>query len=299
MQFDSMPEVFASATFTREHPLSPEGVLFTYYPLEEPEALHYHDFLEIGYCEWGTGLFYIDGEYVPFNGPCCSIIYGGQIHIAQSIGPEKSLWHFLYVDLDKLFAGAEAVALGETRALKPHLYDFPALIARDDDPVLYHLCAAVMREAAELREQYLTAVRALMTAALVRHSRYMTPARKLRRAGAQLLDRLGAVLGYINHNYMNDITMDELTDAGRTSKSTLRRDMIAFTGMAPLQYVHHLRIKRAAAMLLGRDSSIAQVSLDVGYGSLSSFNRQFHSAFGMSPSQWRKTRTTHVINAKL
>ena len=48
MQFDSFPAVFDSETFSKEHPLSPEGYLFTYYPELEPEAMHYHDFIELG-----------------------------------------------------------------------------------------------------------------------------------------------------------------------------------------------------------------------------------------------------------
>ena len=46
--------------------------------------------LQNGYCERGMGIFIVDGEIVPFNGKCVSIIYDGQAHIAKSIQPEKS-----------------------------------------------------------------------------------------------------------------------------------------------------------------------------------------------------------------
>ena len=72
---------------TKEHPFFPEGAYNNYTLLEKPEALHYHDFFEIGYCLKGSGLFYVDGKVVPFSGPCCSVIYGGQIHIAQGMFP--------------------------------------------------------------------------------------------------------------------------------------------------------------------------------------------------------------------
>ena len=36
------------------------------------------------------GIFIVDGEIVPFNGKCVSIIYDGKAHIAKSIQPEKS-----------------------------------------------------------------------------------------------------------------------------------------------------------------------------------------------------------------
>lgn len=287
MQFDSMMEVFDSTRFTAEHPLTPEGVLFNYYPQEKPDALHYHDFLEIGYCEYGTGLFYIDRDIYPFSSPCCAIIYGGQIHIAQSINAEKSLWHFLYVDLPKLFAGEEQL-LASMKAITPQLFDFPSLIPRDTDPDLYGLCVAIMGEAAEMGEDYLVAIRGLVSALLVRHSRHMTPASHARGNQGKLLLRLGQVMTYIGRNYMENITVEQLTKVAGMSKSTLLRDMTALTGMAPAQYIHRLRMKRAAALLVSRSGTIAEIAYDVGYGSLSSFNRHFHQEFGMPPTEWRK-----------
>lgn len=287
MQFDSFSPVFDTETFSPDHPVSPEGELFTYYPFEEPEALHYHDFLELGYCEWGSGLFYVDGEVVPFSGPCCSIIYPGQMHIAQSIGPEKSLWHFLYIDLKSLFAGVYLTLVSGLKAMSSHMYDFPALLPRETAPELYELCVGIMRESSHMGEHYLAVIRGLTTALLATHSRLMTPAKTIRRNQDQLLARLGNALGYINQHYMEDITIDNLTEAGGISKSTLQRDMIAFTGMAPLQYIHHLRMKRAAVLLMNK-RPVADVAFDVGYNTISSFNRHFLAAFGASPTQWRK-----------
>lgn len=287
MQFDSFHAIFDSETFSKEHPLSPEGYLFTYFPELEPEALHYHDFLELGYCEWGSGLFYVDGEVVPFNGPCCSIIYPGQIHIAQSIGEEKSLWHFIYVDIKRLFSGASLMMVSDLKAMSSHLYDFPPLIPQEDDALLYQISANIMQEAADMQEGYLAAVRGLVTALLTRHSRYMTPAKTVRKDQEQILARLGPALAYINQHYMEDITIAQLTAASGTSKSTLQRDMIDFTGMAPLQYIHYLRMKRAAVMLT-KKMAVADVAFSVGYNTISSFNRHFLSEFGVSPTQWRR-----------
>lgn len=289
MQFDPQLGVFDPANFTKEHPISPEGVLFTYFPSEDPGSLHYHDFLEIGYCERGTGLFYVDGSILPFTGRCCSIIYGGQVHIAQSISAEKSLWHFLYIDLAKLFQGDELLLLKTVRALRPRAYDFPSLIPWELDPELYKLCEAIMAESSRCQEGYLAAIQGLVMTMLIKHSRYMTPALHPQKNAASLLSRLGDVLALISARYMEELSIETLTEVAHMSKSSLQRDMIAFTGMAPMQYVHHLRLNHAAAMLLGSNGRIADIALAVGYNTLSCFNRKFQGAFGMSPSQWRST----------
>jgi AraC-like DNA-binding protein len=289
MQFDPQLGVFDPVKFTKEHPLSPEGILFTYFPSEEPETPHYHDFFEIGYCESGTGLFYVDGGIIPFSGRCCSIIYGGQVHIAQSINAEKSLWHFLYIDLGKLFSGYEALLLNATFALHPQAYDFPSVISWDTDAALYKICESIMVESSRCREGYLAAIQGLVVTMLIMHGRYMKLSDRPYKDSASLLVRLEDVLTYIGINYMNELTINEIAEVAHTSKSSLQRDMIAFTGMAPMQYVHHLRLNYAAAMLLDRNVCVSEIAFTVGYNTLSCFNRKFQGEFGMSPSQWRTT----------
>ena len=134
MQFQSYLEIFDTRTLTAKQPYSPQGVLFTYYPSEEPESLHYHNFLELGYCERGSGIFIIDGEIIPFSEQCTTIIYDGQVHIAKSISPEKSLWHFLYIDLSKLFSGTEQFDLGLLKVRDHVNFEFPNLTTRSAAP---------------------------------------------------------------------------------------------------------------------------------------------------------------------
>ncbi len=294
MQFDSFMSLFDSTTFSFEHPVSPEGQLFTYYPHHRPESLHYHDFMEIGYCEWGSGVFHVDGVAIPFTGPCCSIIYGGQMHIAQSISEERSLWHFLYIDIKHLFSSTELPMISGLKAFSAHLYDYPSVIPKADDPEMYHLCASIMREAAETGDSYLTAIRGLTAALLTRHSRSMTPSRRKRHDRQQLLERLAAALEYINRHYHDDITIQAITEHCGISKATLQRDMLAFTDMAPLQYVHHLRMLHASILLTSGNRPIADIAFDVGYNTLSSFNRHFINTFRVSPRQWRRAHRSEA-----
>lgn len=297
VQFDSLFVDFDPRKLTKEHPFMPEGAFNNYYLLEKPEALHYHDFFEIGYCEQGSGLFYVDGKVIPFNGPCCTIIYGGQIHIAQGMfppnaEPDWNLWQFSYISLQKLLTDTDLMNTSQLKAMSAHKYDFPPLFHQKDDPVLYEMIVSIIDETAHLKDGYLTAIRALVTALLTRHSRYMTPSDKVREDQEQLFHRLGDTLFYINQHYMDDITIGDLLAAdrrGTMSKSTLQRDMIAFTGMSPMQYVHHLRMKRATIMLTG-GMPVADVAFNVGYNTLSSFNRHFLKEYGMSPTQWKQLK---------
>lgn len=289
MQFESFLKFFDTAEFSVEHPVSPEGYLFTYYPSEAPAALHYHNFLEIGYCERGTGIFIVDGEVIPFNGKCISIIYDGQVHIAKSLQPEKSLWHFLYVDLDKLFVGTNIVRLKSLKNSRHQRYKFPNIIHYTEDANLYHLTAQILDEAAQCKDGHLNALQGLVYALLIQHGRYMEerPHIDVLPEHSHLPIELGDLLNYISSHYTEDLTIEQLCAAAKMSKPTMQRKLIAYTGFAPMQYVHHLRLNHAAALLHDKTVPIAEVAAQAGYNSISSFNRKFMAKYGMSPSQWR------------
>ena len=52
-------------------------------------------------------------------------------------------------------------------------------------------------------------------------------------------------------------------------------------------YVNRQRVLDASRRLRASDDPVTRVMYDVGFGSKSSFNREFKRCFGMSPSQWR------------
>lgn len=234
MHFKSYIEVFDTTPLTAEHPFSPHGVLFTYYPSEEPENLHYHNFLELGYCEKGTGVFIIDGEIIPFHGKCASIIYDGQVHIAKSINNEKSLWHFLYIDLSKLFTGVEANELKLLKPLEHDKYSFPNIIPCEEDDGIYALCREIMAEAAAEKPDHLAEIRSLVISLLLKHGRYFTKKEGDVRERASLMDEIGELLNYVNIHYMENITIDDLVEKTHMSKATLQRKMTAFFGISPI-----------------------------------------------------------------
>ena len=298
MHFKSYIEVFDTTPLSSAHLVSPHGVLFTYYPSEEPENLHYHNFLELGYCEKGTGVFIIDGKIIPFRGKCASIIYDGQVHIAKSVNSEKSLWHFLYVDVTKLFTGVDANELKTLKALEHDKYDFPNIIPYEEDDGIYALCKEILAEAALEQADHLAEIRSLVLSLLIKHGRYFKKKEGSVRERASLMDEIGDFLNYVNIHYVENITIDDMVEKTHMSKATLQRKMISFFGIYPMQDVHHLRLKHAALLLLGKIKTIAEIATEVGYNNLSSFNRMFFKEFGMSPTEWRKSEANQKDQAE-
>jgi AraC-like DNA-binding protein len=59
-------------------------------------------------------------------------------------------------------------------------------------------------------------------------------------------------------------------------------------GMAPYQWLIHMRVERASELLLGSDLALAEVALICGFYDQSHFSRAFVRWMGLSPGRWRE-----------
>jgi transcriptional regulator GlxA family with amidase domain len=75
--------------------------------------------------------------------------------------------------------------------------------------------------------------------------------------------------------------------SGLAERSFTRRFARA-TGVAPLEYVHTLRLEEAKHALETTDAPIEQVANEVGYEDASFFGRLFRRKVGLTPAQYRK-----------
>jgi transcriptional regulator GlxA family with amidase domain len=75
--------------------------------------------------------------------------------------------------------------------------------------------------------------------------------------------------------------------AGLAQRSFARRFQQA-TGMAPLEYVHTLRLEEAKHMLEAGEASVEAIANEVGYEDAAFFSRLFRRKVGLSPVQYRR-----------
>jgi transcriptional regulator GlxA family with amidase domain len=75
--------------------------------------------------------------------------------------------------------------------------------------------------------------------------------------------------------------------SGLAERSFTRRFEQA-TGMAPLEYVHTLRLEEAKQMLEATDQPIEAIADEVGYEDAGFFSRLFKRNVNLTPAQYRK-----------
>jgi AraC-like DNA-binding protein len=71
------------------------------------------------------------------------------------------------------------------------------------------------------------------------------------------------------------------------------------TGLRFTDYVARVRLEDAKAELLNPNRRISEVAYDVGFQSLTQFNRTFKRIFGRSPTEFRQHLSCRKRKAKL
>jgi AraC family transcriptional regulator len=95
------------------------------------------------------------------------------------------------------------------------------------------------------------------------------------------------VLVHIQTGLETDLSAAALAHRTGWSESTLHRRILEATGETPRAHVERLRLERAGAQLMLRQSTILEVALDNGFASHEVFTRAFRRHFKTSPSEWR------------
>lgn len=98
---------------------------------------------------------------------------------------------------------------------------------------------------------------------------------------------IGRVIDYINKNFSNEITLNQIADEVRLSPQYLSRIFKENYGVNFIDYITKKRIEQAEELLLNSSKSIKEISNLVGYVDANYFSRIFKKDTGCSPRQFR------------
>ncbi|MBQ8786923.1 MAG: AraC family transcriptional regulator [Oscillospiraceae bacterium] len=101
-------------------------------------------------------------------------------------------------------------------------------------------------------------------------------------------ENLRPAIEYINENFTENITVQQLADIVHLSKSYFMGRFRQAAGVGALEYVVQLRIKKACILLKDSRMTAAEIAFECGFRNLSNFNRQFRKAVDCTPIEYRK-----------
>jgi len=92
---------------------------------------------------------------------------------------------------------------------------------------------------------------------------------------------------YIRERQTEDISLGEVAKAVNTSTFYFCKMFKKVTGLNFTDYLSRLRIEKAKNLLLNPNLRISEIAYEVGFQSLTHFNRVFKRIIGQSPTQYR------------
>ena len=103
--------------------------------------------------------------------------------------------------------------------------------------------------------------------------------------------RIKKALLFIEQNYAEDITIDDIAQSAGISVSTCLRLFSTVLDTTPVQYLIRHRLQKAADELhRAGGKTIAEIAYACGFSDASYFNRCFRKAYAMTPSQYMTCR---------
>ena len=169
------------------------------------------------------------------------------------------------------------------------LQSFPLFITNQmENPNFFHLVMMIIDEMKQQKPNYRASVRGLLLALCNGFLRFQEQDQRcITPVPPENALVISPELDYIRDNYMNQFPIETLADICHLSGTHFRRVFNTIMGTSPLDYINNARIYKACTLLRSTEATILSISEQVGFRSVSSFNRYFIKVMGMSPRAWK------------
>ena len=97
------------------------------------------------------------------------------------------------------------------------------------------------------------------------------------------------VIKYIYDNYTKELTINDVTEKFDITDTKLNKILMAYSGKRFIEFLNALKIDKACEMLLTTDKSVIDISFELGFNTVKTFNNNFSKLKNMSPTDFRKT----------
>jgi len=227
------------------------------------------NFVHLLVCTGGVGHVLIDGQWVICDAGKGYFAPAGPMHGFKTIPGQRwsILWMFYGAPVDQpaLIAGDKPLLLNvDYRALELSLKGLHLEYSSDASPM-------VMAQWVDLLHGYVLAIT----------------------RPAHTYDRLWRLWERVNADLSAPWSLDQLAEEAAIGPEQLRRLCLASLGHSPMQHVAHLRMRKAASLLIATPMKISVIAQLVGYSNPFAFSNTFRRMMGQSPSQFRTPRISN------
>jgi AraC-like DNA-binding protein len=238
---------------------------------------HWHEQLELHYIVQGGGDFRLGQQ---------------SIHVSEGdlLISNRNEFHSGYSTQIPYMSNVIIFDMGDlSQELAKKNYVFQSVIRGDG--VIHDLIQRIFAEAKGQESGYKQLCKALVTELFVYLCRnYVTEMMPERDSAKRKkdLERLNAVLGYIEANYNQRITVEQLADMVCLSEDRFGHLLREGVGQPPLQYINAMRLRKALNMLKTNQYTVTEVADAVGFRDYNHFGRLFRKQYGCTPNEIKR-----------
>lgn len=102
--------------------------------------------------------------------------------------------------------------------------------------------------------------------------------------------RLQLMMQYIHQNYIRNISLEDIAEHAKISKSTVLNLFRKYLHITPINYLINYRLNEAAQLLSKTEKKINAVSFETGFNNVDYFCRLFKKHYQLTPTEYRKKK---------
>lgn len=232
----------------------------------------------------GRGVMNLEGESVPFEGPCALLLPTECVH-----GLDYE------VDVDRWVVTIEVAYLTQVNAKLREfiaLWEAPRVIplagAAEAGMEFYSLVNSLKEEAESDAVGHVVGTEALLTTLLLKLAR-ATPFEQAANESATRNDirQVDRFRKLIEEHYRENLTLQDYASEMAISLVQLRAACASAVEQSPTKMIHARIITEAKRNLIFGDMSVEQIAFGLGFADAAYFTRFFRREVGQAPSQFR------------
>jgi len=254
--------------------------------MEKP--MHFHYYLEIGYCLEGKGTIKGDSRKFEVKAGDITITAPNMLHTTRAEKECYTRWANLYVDLEDLI---KLFPFGDTRThLRMVQESFSDILYMNSEehPDILWILKEIIRLYDEKNQNYKMEIIGLLFSVMFKIYDVFSEEKREDRRNANL--PIMPAIDYIYDYYMEPIKVGELAKLCHFSESYFRKVFFEMKGIGPMDYLNSIRIRNACRMLTNSTDTVRMIGEKCGYLSVTTFERNFRQRIGMLPSQYRDSQ---------
>lgn len=273
-----LPIDFPCIAFLKEKKEAPDKVM---------QTKHFHNFIEVLFCQTGSGTLSVENDNFSFHAGNFCFIPENVAHKIQPLQDAENLWEYLFFDPFLLFKNSMPESdLNELLKDLPHCF---GVISKEQDKELHFLLECIFSELHKKEPFYQDSLKGLFLSLLMLVKRN----KDINTFSHSDFQWLYSAIDYIRNNYQEKLSIPEIAEEYcGLSESHFRKKFVETMHISPLDYINQFRIRIACQEIYHNEKSLNKIASDVGFSTLSSFNRNFHALLGCSPREWRKKQLT-------